>query len=153
MFCFRIIIYFKLTIKIGKTINLQFISIRLAGTIQKVTEFTIGTAATTVQEAVSTPRLLTISTSLPIGKDKLNPARVARSEWLDFLYSTAGGGLPLPPPIPFGEILPEGGGIARKKRYIFPTVVETAMVRKPSTVENEGVATLYYQLEKVLLQI
>ena len=34
MFCFRIIIIIKLTIKIGKTIKLRIILIRLAGTIQ-----------------------------------------------------------------------------------------------------------------------
>ena len=36
MFCFRIIIIIKLTIKIGKTIKLRIILIRLAGTIQQI---------------------------------------------------------------------------------------------------------------------
>ena len=127
--------------------KVQFDAIRLLGLYQAVTEFTIGTAASTVQEAASPPRLLTITTRLPMDTDEQDTAHIARSEWLDFLYSSTGGGLPLLPPIPFGEILPEGGGIARKKRYLFPFVVETAMIDGPSTVDTDGTATAYYQLE------
>lgn len=133
--------------------SVQFDAIRLLGLYQAVTEFTIGTAATTVQEAASMPRLFTIATRLPVEKirgnnkqNKDDSAYIARSDWLDFLHSATGGGLPLLPPICFGEVLPEGGGIARKKRYLFPFVVETAMVDGPSTVDD-GIATACYQLE------
>lgn len=126
--------------------SVEFDAIRLLDVYQKVTEFTIGTAATTVQEAASTPRLLTISTRLPILSGQDVPAKIARQEWLDFLFSTSGGGLPIPPPIPFGDILPEGGGIARKKLFRVPGIVETAMVEGPSNVDD-GTATAYYRLE------
>ena len=127
--------------------KVQFDAIRLLGLYQAVTEFTIGTAASTVQEAVSPPRLLTITTRLPMDTNEQDTAHIARSEWLDFLYSSTGGGLPILPPIPFGEILSEGGGIARKKRYLFPFVVETAMVDGPATVDTNGTAIAYYQIE------
>ena len=136
--------------------SVEFDAVRLLSLYQKVTEFTIGTAATTVQEAASTPRLFTISTRLPMAKfqhsnQKENnvdsPSQIARREWLDFLYSTSGGGLPIPPPIPFGEILPEGGGIARKRRLIFPYVVETAMVEGPGVFDTNGSTTVCYKLE------
>ncbi len=128
--------------------KVQFDAIRLLSLYQAVTEFTIGTAASTVQEAASPSRLLTITTRLPDAQSEDdNKAHTTRSEWLDFLYSTTGGGLPLLPPVSFGKILPEGGGIARQKRYLFPSVVETAMVQGPSTVDSEGIAIAYYQLE------
>lgn len=133
--------------------KVEFDAIRLLNLYQKVTEFTIGTAATTVQEAVSTPRLFTLRTRLQMPNggddddandddDDDNPAHTARQEWLDFLFSTTGGGLPLPPPLPFGDVLPEGGGMARKKIFRFPPgLIETAMVEGPSTAQSAAVAT------------
>jgi len=132
--------------------KVEFDAIRLLGLYQKVTEFTIGTAATTVCEAAKPPRLLTLYTKLEAKNEN-----VARSEWLDFLFSSTGGGLPLPPPIPFGDVLEEGRGRARKKLFRFPPgLVETAMVEKPlgidetvsaTNTESDDVVTAYYRLE------
>jgi len=146
--------------------KVEFDAIRLRILYQKVTEFTIGTAATTVQEAVAMPRLLTLQTRMRLPNDSDSdgdPAHTARKEWLDFLFSTIGGGLPLPPPIPFGKVLEEGGGLARKKLFRFPPgLIETAMVEGPSTAhyvavsdendddddnDDDGTTTAYYRLE------
>ena len=140
--------------------KVEFDTIRLLKLYQKVTEFTIGTATTTVQEAVSTPRLFTLRTRLQMpsdGDNDDNPAHTARREWLDFLFSTTGGGLPLPPTLPFGDVLPEGGGMARKKLFRFPPgLIETAMIEGPSTaqsaaiaeeIDGDGISTACYRLE------
>jgi len=131
--------------------KVEFDAIRLRKLYQRVTEFTIGVAATTVQEAVAVPRLLTLRTRLlvPSSGDGGDPAHLARSEWLDFLFSSVGGGLPLPPPIPFGEVLPEGGGMARKKLFRFPPgLIETAMVDETANANSDDrEAVAYYQLE------
>lgn len=147
------------------TWKVEFETIQLLQLYQKVTEFTIGTASQTVAEAVQTPRLLTLRTHLSLPNEQaakneyndgeegaLGCALKARREWLDFLFSTQGGGLPLPPPFPFGEILPEGGGVARRKILRFPPgLVETATVESPSNHapedEGKGRVTAYYQLE------
>jgi hypothetical protein len=133
--------------------KVEFDAIRLFKFYQKATDFSILSAVTTVQESVATPRLLTLRTTVQLPSSD-DPARIARQEWLDFLYSTTGGGLPLPT-IPFGEVLPEGGGRARKKRFVFPNVFETAMVEGPrisdanasGKLENNATTTAYYKLE------
>ena len=66
--------------------------------------------------------------------------------------------MPLPPPVPFGDILKEGGGSARQKLLRFPPgLVETAMVEPPHRPNDDddddddddygAVVTAYYQLE------
>mmetsp|Transcript_3757 Transcript_3757/g.10672 ORF Transcript_3757/g.10672 Transcript_3757/m.10672 type:complete len:556 (-) Transcript_3757:1012-2679(-) len=142
------------------TWKVEFETIQLLELYQKVTEFTIGTASQTVVEAIQTPRLLSLQTHISPSKETsanddegaLGPAVKARREWLDLLFSSQGGGLPLPPPLSFGEILQEGGGLARQKLLRFPPgLVETAIVDSPSTVAPEDVGsekvTAYYQLE------
>jgi len=148
------------------TWRVEFETIRLLQLYQKVTKFTIGTASQTVAEAVQTPRLLTLRTQLSLPKETirnkeqtseeseaLSGGVAARREWLDFLFSPQGGGLPLPPPFPFGGTLQEGGGLAKRKILRFPPgLVETAMVKAPPTLASEDdgnmdASTVYYQLE------
>ena len=96
------------------TWKVDFETTRLQSLYETVTQFTVGTAATTVQEAASTPRLFSAKTTIDTsGIDSLTP-EVARSACLDFVFAE-GGGLPLLPPIPFGKVLPEGGGAAKEK--------------------------------------
>jgi len=121
--------------------TVQFDTRRWVGLYQRVTEFTIGTAARTVAESTSVPRVLTLDATLQGITDPVE----ARRQWLDFVWAS-GGGLPLFPPIPRGEILPEGGGMARRELLRVPPLISEKIVAMSST-ELEG-AELEYELHR-----
>ena len=117
--------------------SVQFDARRWVNVYQKVTEFTIGTAARTVAEATSIPRVLTLDATLK-GVDE---AIEARRKWLDFIWAN-GGGLPLPSPIMKGQILKDGGGKAKRELLRIPPLTTEKIV---STSESSS-AELEYQL-------
>jgi hypothetical protein len=71
------------------------------------TEFTIGTASRTVSDSVAPLRLLTLQTTLTIPNSSMNPMIEAQNAWLEFCWKN-GGGLPVLPAIPFGDIIVDG---------------------------------------------
>ena len=81
-----------------------------------------------VQEAAGTPRLFSMTTTLDGSKYSLSLDPVeARAKCLDFVFAK-GGGLPLPPPIPFGDVLSEGNGAARQKLLRIPPLIVESVV-------------------------
>jgi hypothetical protein len=64
-------------------------------------EWTVGVSANTIVEAASQPRLFTLQATLP---GIFSPDHAAR-EWLHFFWGR-GGGLLLPPAIPYGDKIP-----------------------------------------------
>jgi len=109
---------------------------------QSVTEWTISTAATTIQEATKIPRLFTMKTII---EDSNISQESVQREWLKFIW-TKGGGLPLLPPIPIGDILEEDGYARRSLARIPPFITEsiTDISKKVSGVSEYSVLT--YQL-------
>lgn len=119
--------------------EVEFDTRRRRGLYQAVTEFTIGTAARTVAESLTVPRVLTIKSTLKSISDPIE----ARASWLKFFWAR-GGGLPLPPPIPYGEVLEEGGGSAtRSILRVPPLLVDTIR----STSSTDDTAEAVYQIE------
>ena len=106
--------------------DVTFTTSRWSSIYDRVTQFTIGTAATTVQEAAATPRLFSMTTTLDGSKFSLDPV-VSRAKCLDFVFAK-GGGLTLPPPIPFGDVLSEGNGAARQKLLRIPPFIVESIV-------------------------
>jgi len=128
------------------TWNVTFATTRLASVYEKVTQFTVGTAATTVQEAAATPRLFSMSTTIngsSLKQQSIDPI-YARGQCLDFVFAK-GGGLPLLPPIPFGDVLSEGNGLARQKLLRIPPIIVESIVDTKTTSDNE-MAEFSYQL-------
>ena len=128
------------------TWNVTFATTRLASVYEKVTQFTVGTAATTVQEAAAIPRLFTMSTTIngsSLKQQSIDPI-YARRQCLDFIFAK-GGGLPIPPPIPFGDVLSEGNGLARQKLLRIPPIIVESIVDTKTTANNE-MAEFTYQL-------
>jgi len=102
---------------------------------EAVTQWTVGTSATTVQECLTLPRRLNVKTVIDGDIDPF----LARKECLEFVWAS-GGGLPLIPPIPFGDILEEGGGSARRSLLRIPpliteSIVDTATTEKQTSFE------------------
>lgn len=120
--------------------SVQFDTKRLLNLYQRVTEFTIGTAAKTVAEATSVPRLLTLDATLKGVDDPIE----ARRQWLEFIWAN-GGGLPLLPPIMKGKVLNAGGGTARRELLRIPPAIIEKIVTISET--NDGSSSfLEYQL-------
>ena len=123
------------------TWNVTFSTTKWASFYETVTRWTVGTAATTVREASSAPRLLSAKTTI-IANDNdndsddnvIDPA-FARAEVLDFVFGR-GGGLPLPPPIPFGDVLTEGGGCARRNLLRIPPLITESVVDAESAPDG-----------------
>jgi len=67
----------------------------------------------------------------------------ARGQCLDFVFAN-GGGLPLPPPIPFGDVLTEGNGLARQKLLRIPPIIVESIV--DTTTTSDEMAEFSYQL-------
>ena len=88
---------------------------------QAFTEWSMETAATTIEEATSVPRLFTLTAMLPPG---CSPDDAAAA-WLDFFWAK-GGGLPLPPAIPYGD--PIAG--------LSSSVVRTSLLRIPPFLKD-----------------
>lgn len=120
--------------------SVQFDTKRLVNVYQRVTEFTIGTAARTVAEATTIPRVLTVDAKLEGIDDPIE----ARRKWLDFIWAN-GGGLPLPKPIMKGDTLKEGGGKAKRELLRIPPLI-TEKIVSTSVSNNESSAELEYQL-------
>ena len=120
--------------------SVQFDTKRMVNVYKKVTEFTIGTAARTVAEATSMPRVLTLDATL---KDVDDPIE-ARKKWLEFIWAS-GGGLPLPSPIMKGETLIEGGGKAKRELLRIPPLI-TEKILSTSESSDGSSAQLEYQL-------
>ena len=130
------------------TWQVEFETIKLRGLYQRVTEFTIGVAARTVQEALQTSRLLTVKSTLPLPKaskdSEEDPIETVKREWLEFFWAR-GGGLPLPPPISYGKVLKDGGGTARTSILRVPPLLVDSILSSRYT-PNES-ANVYYQIE------
>ncbi|KAL3913595.1 MAG: hypothetical protein SGARI_000578 [Bacillariaceae sp.] len=100
---------------------------------QSFTEFTVGTAARTVEEAARTPQTLVVQTTLNMkvpqqdekSTKQQHPAIEAGKQWVDFFWYN-GGGLPMPPSIHFGDKLfdPLEKG-PRLKLLRLPVIVES----------------------------
>lgn len=121
------------------TWDVSFETKRFKSLYESFTSFTVGTAARTVAESVSTPRLLTVKSTLEGAADPDE----ARREWLEFFWAR-GGGLPLLPPIPFGDVLEEGRGYARKSILRVPPLLIDTVI---STETSPFMAEAIYQIE------
>ncbi len=103
-----------------------------------VTQWTVGTAASTVEECLTLPRCLNVKTVIDGDIDPY----FARKECLEFVWAS-GGGLPLPPPIPFGDKLEEGDGSARRNLLRIPPIITESII---STATTEEKTSFQYQL-------
>ena len=120
------------------TWDVAFETKKFKSLFQQFTAFTVGIAATTVAESVEIPRTLTVETTLP----GTNDPEEARREWLELCWSR-GGGLPLFPPFSFGEILEDGGGLARKSILrVPPLIIENVL----STKTSSSMAEAFYEI-------
>ncbi|KAG7371206.1 hypothetical protein IV203_019776 [Nitzschia inconspicua] len=90
------------------TWKVTFETLRFQSLYQAFSQFMIATAARTVSEAVCLPQMLTLQKTLVMKNNASSdkPWIEARREWLELLWAR-GGGLTLPSPIPFGDILSE----------------------------------------------
>jgi len=122
------------------TWNVTFSTTRWSSFYEAVTKRTVGIAATTVQEASSTPRLFSMTTTID-SSHAIDPV-FARKECLEFLFAE-GGGLPLLPPIPFGDVLSEGGGSARQNLLRIPPLITESII---DTKTPDGMADFTYLL-------
>lgn len=121
------------------TWDVTFETQRFQSLYKSVTTFTVDTAANTVAESVAMPRLLTVKSTL----EGMADPDEARREWLEFFWAR-GGGLPLPPPIPYGDVLDEGRGFARKSILrVPPFLIDTVA----STSTSPSMAEAVYQIE------
>lgn len=120
--------------------SVQFDTKRLVNLYQRVTEFTIGTAARTVAEATSVPRFLTLDATLKGVDDPIE----ARRQWLEFIWAK-GGGLPLLPPIMKGQVLNAGGGKARRELLRIPPAIIEKIVTISETDDGSS-SFLEYKL-------
>ena len=107
------------------TWDVTFSTKRWSSFYEAVTQFTVGTAATTtVQEAVSPPRLFSMTTTI---EGSSIESEFARRECLDFVFGE-GGGLPLPPPIPFGDNVLSDSKSARQNLVRIPPLIVESIV-------------------------
>ena len=106
---------------------------------QLLTEWTLSTAANTVMEATATPRVFTATANI---NAKVSPD-AARKEWLSFIWSSEGGGLPLPSPFFFGDKVLDDEGALEKLVRIPPLITERIL----NTSATESSAQILYQLE------
>jgi hypothetical protein len=124
------------------TWEVEFETKRFRRLYQSFTDFAVRTAARTVSEAIQTPRILTLQTTLRVNTND-NPWIEARKEWLEFFWAK-GGGLPLPPVISYGQILPEGGGTARTSILRIPPFLIDTIV---DISTDEEYTEVTYQIE------
>ncbi|CAB9497700.1 unknown protein [Seminavis robusta] len=130
--------------------QVEFETTRFRDIYQAVTDFTIHVAARTVAEALAPGRVLRVESTLQvpassIDDHKHSAARHALREWLEFFWAR-GGGLPLPPPIPFGPVLEEGGGTATASILrVPPLLVDTVLSIRDNN--NGGALEAIYQIK------
>lgn len=110
---------------------------------ETLTQWTVGTAATTVEECVAVPRKLNVRTLIPVDEIEIDPF-LARKECLEFVWAS-GGGLPLIPPIPFGKVMEEGGGSARQNLLRIPPFITESIV---DTFTLDDQASFQYRLNR-----
>lgn len=110
---------------------------------EKLTHWTVGTAATTVEECLNVPRKLNVRTLIPVNEIEIDPF-LARKECLEFVWAS-GGGLPLIPPISFGKVMEEGGGSARQNLMRIPPFITESIV-DTSTLDDQ--ASFQYRLNR-----
>ena len=106
---------------------------------QLLTEWTLSTAANTVKEATATPKVFTATANI---NAQVSPD-AARREWLAFIWSSEGGGLPLLPPLFFGNKVLVDEAALEKLIRIPPLITEQVV----ATRANESSAEIQYQLE------
>jgi len=106
---------------------------------QALTKLTVGVAARTVSEVLSVPRLLTLRSTLR-GVDC--PTQGMKS-FLNFFW-TQGGGLPLPPPILFGDVLNNTDGMVRRSLLRVPPLLMESIL---STSFTQNSAEIVYQID------
>ena len=125
--------------------QVEFETTRFQALYQAVTEFTIGIASRTVAEALAPSRVMKVQAELPVPpvNDEL-PNRYALRQWLEFFWAR-GGGLPLPPPIPFGPVLDQGSGTARASILRIPPALVDTVLSVEDT--NDYMVEAVYQIE------
>ena len=111
--------------------DVSFTTSKLQKLYKAITQWTVGTAATTVEECLAMTRRLNVRTVINGG---ICPV-LARQVCLEFVWSS-GGGLPLIPPIPFGDVLEEGGGSARRNLLRIPPLITESIVDTTTTEEQ-----------------
>lgn len=131
--------------------EVEFEVSKLRWLYQLVADFAINVAARTVQESLQPVRVLNIEARIPCRRslkltrkqenndpsdgDEMSQLAQLERELLGFFWSFQGGGLPLPPPIPFGERIDlstrvgsdNNVQIQRKLLRIPPIIVETIL--------------------------
>jgi hypothetical protein len=124
--------------------DVKFETQRFRSLYQAFTKVTIATASRTVSESVGPPKLLTLRTTLEMDLTSSEvPWIAARREWLEFFWAK-GGGLPLPPPVSFGDVLPDGGGTARRSILRVPPLLVDSVLETCTTPTN---AIAIYRIE------
>eukprot|EP00804_Cyclotella_cryptica_P019303 CCRYP_006187-RA/>CCRYP_006187-RA protein AED:0.16 eAED:0.16 QI:0/-1/0/1/-1/1/1/0/296 len=86
------------------------------------------------------PRLLTMSSNIGSTKGKID-AEFALNECLEFVWMK-GGGLPVPPPLPYGETVDKHSRIRRNLLRIPPFITESII----NTAESKGKSEFRYTL-------
>lgn len=130
------------------TWEVGFETTRFRRLYQLFTEFTVGVAARTVEEALQPSQLLTLQATIPRGEVAEDAVTNVRRAFLEFFWAR-GGGLPLPPPIPYGELLSEGGGAARTKLLRIPPLITESIVSNDyEYASSDKRADIVYQLEQ-----
>jgi len=120
--------------------DVSFETTKWYGLYKAITQWTVGTAATTLEECLALPRLLNVRTII---NNDIDPF-LARKECLEFVWAS-GGGLPLFPPIPFGQVLNEGGGSARRNLLRIPPLITESIV---DTTTSEDRTSFQYRLNR-----
>ena len=127
--------------------KVDFETQQLQSLYQQMTDFSINTAATTIEEAVAEPRLFTLTTTLE-GTDDPNSAC---REWINFFWGQ-GGGLLLPPTIPYGDKvsgMPESSSARQSLLRIPPFLKDTitSVSWADPTEKQQEYAEVCYQIE------
>lgn len=101
--------------------NVSFTTTKWTEFYKVMTQFLVGTSANTVEEALAPPRVFRMSTTID---DCKMDAKSTRNEWFEFIWGQ-GGGLPLPPAIPYGDTLGGGSTVRRNLLRIPPLITES----------------------------
>jgi hypothetical protein len=127
--------------------DVEFETTRFRSLYESITKFTVGVAARTVQEALRPSRLLTVTSTLLLPPEKqANTLLDDVSQQVLGFFWARGGGLPIPPPIPYGKVLRQGDGKARKKLLRIPPLITESIVSIHGT-DEESTINIVYQLE------
>lgn len=119
--------------------TVQFQVLRWKPFYQLLTEWTLSTAANTVKEATATPRVFTATANI---NAQVSPD-AALKEWLAFIWSSEGGGLPLPSPLFFGDKVLDDEAALETLVRIPPLITERIL----NATATESSAQILYRLE------